>query len=114
MSEDAQTEEDGQKMSTVDSDDLLPEPRPVTGGRPPSLAEVVMVHDGPVVRHELVLAPGATAADLTTAMILVPPTACLVSHHGDVDVSLVFRETGRDDQLVVGTDAPPRPSPHLT
>jgi len=104
-------------MNTVDSDDLLPEPRPVTGGHPPSLAEVVTVHDGPIVRHELVLAPGATAADLTTAMILVPPTASLVSHHGDVDVSLVFRETNRDDQPPSDPDAPhghgPLPRPAL-
>ncbi|THJ76356.1 hypothetical protein [Candidatus Frankia alpina] len=82
-------------MNTVDNDDLLPEPRPITGGRPGSLAEVVTVHDGLTIRHELVLAPGATATDLTTAMILVPPTACLVSHHGDVDVSLVFQEVTR-------------------
>ncbi|MCM3886338.1 hypothetical protein [Frankia sp. R82] len=82
-------------MNTVDSDALLPEPRPGFGGRPPSLAEMVTVHDGPAVRHELTLAPGATAADLTTAMILIPPAASLISHHGDVDVSLVFREVPR-------------------
>ncbi|WP_163549211.1 hypothetical protein [Candidatus Frankia nodulisporulans] len=82
-------------MNTLDSDDLLPEPRPGFGGRPPKLAEVVTVDDGPAVRHELTLAPGATAADLTTAMILVPPAASLISHHGDVDVSLVFREPPR-------------------
>lgn len=90
-------------MNTVDSDDLLPEPRPVTGGPPPSLAEVVTIHDGLLVQHELVLAPGATAADLTTAMILVPPTAALVSHHGDVDVSLVFREVPRENRARSGT-----------
>ncbi len=97
-------------MSTVDSGDLLPEPRPVTGGRPPSLAEVVTVHDGQRVRHELILAPGATAADLTTAMILVPPTASLVSHHGDVDVALVFREVPRDAELAPRGDPLPRQS----
>ncbi|WP_230203073.1 hypothetical protein [Parafrankia discariae] len=47
------------------------------------------------MEHELVLAPGATAADLTSAMILVPPAAALVSHHGDVDLSLIFREVPR-------------------
>ncbi|WP_255355956.1 hypothetical protein [Frankia sp. CpI1-P] len=65
---------------------------------------MVTVHDGLAIRHELVLAPGATAADLTTAMILVPPTACLVSHHGDVDVSLVFQEVSRDGRPEPGAD----------
>ncbi|ETA02571.1 hypothetical protein CcI156_01590 [Frankia sp. CcI156] len=92
-------------MNTVDNDDLLPEPRPVIGGRPRSLAEVVTVNDGLLVQHELLLAPGATAADLTTAMILVPPTAALVSHHGDVDVSLVFQEVSRDARR--GVDGQP-------
>ncbi|MCK9904059.1 hypothetical protein CC117_07425 [Parafrankia colletiae] len=82
-------------MNTVDTGELLPEPRPVSGGPPPSLAEVVTVRAGLMVEHELVLSPGATAADLTSAMILVPPTAALVSHHGDVDLSLVFREVPR-------------------
>ncbi|OAA27024.1 hypothetical protein UG55_101038 [Frankia sp. EI5c] len=82
-------------MNTVDTGALTPEPRPVSGGPPPSLAEVVTVRAGLVVEHELILAPGATAADLTSAMILVPPTAALVSHHGDVDLSLVFREVPR-------------------
>ncbi|CUU58442.1 hypothetical protein Ga0074812_11976 [Parafrankia irregularis] len=79
-------------MNTVDTGELMPEPRPVSGGPPPSLAEVVTVRSGLNVEHELILAPGATAADLTSAMILVPPNASLVSHHGDVDLSLVFRE----------------------
>jgi uncharacterized repeat protein (TIGR03917 family) len=72
--------------------EIVPEPHPITGGLPPSLAEVVTVRDGLLVEHELVLTPGATAADVTATMILVPPTATLVDHHGDVEVSLVFRE----------------------
>jgi uncharacterized repeat protein (TIGR03917 family) len=72
--------------------EIVPEPRPVSGGRPPSLAEVVTVREGQLVEHELVLTPGATAADVTATMILVPPTAAFVDHHGDVEVSLVFRE----------------------
>ena len=80
-------------MNTADAGDLMPEPRPVSGGLPPSLAEIVTVRDGAHVQHELVLTPGATAADVTSVMILLPPTATLVSHHGDVDVSLVFQES---------------------
>jgi uncharacterized repeat protein (TIGR03917 family) len=86
-----------------DPSDLVPEPRPVTVSRPPSLAEIVTVRDGLLVEHELVLSPGATAADVTATMILVPPTATLVDHHGDVEVSLVFRE-------VPPAELPPSPA----
>ncbi|MBX6389663.1 MAG: hypothetical protein IRZ08_11820 [Frankia sp.] len=60
---------------------------------PPSLAEVIRVRgeDGSEA-HELVLSPGATAAAVTSAMVLMPPAAELVGHHGDVDLALVFRE----------------------
>ncbi len=84
----------------MDTDgDLVPEPRGIPAPTPASLAEVVTVRHGPLVDHELVLATGATASDLTSAMIMVPPQAALVSFHGDVDLSLIFRETprGRND-----------------
>ncbi|WP_239331602.1 hypothetical protein [Frankia sp. CiP3] len=81
----------------MDTDgDLVPEPRGVPNTTPTSLAEVVTVQHGPVVEHELVLAAGATAADLTAAMILVPAQAALISFHGDVDLSLIFREMPGD------------------
>ncbi|WP_250284420.1 MULTISPECIES: hypothetical protein [unclassified Frankia] len=88
--------------------DPVPEPRGMPAPTPASLAEVVTVRRGPLVDHELVLTTGATASDVTSAMILVPPQAALVSFHGDVDLSLVFRETprGRGD----GPDDLARPS----
>ncbi|AEH11547.1 MULTISPECIES: hypothetical protein [Protofrankia] len=77
----------------MDTDgDPVPEPRGIPAAAPASLAEVVTVRHGPLVDHELVLSTGATASDLTSAMIMVPPQAALVSFHGDVDLSLVFRE----------------------
>jgi uncharacterized repeat protein (TIGR03917 family) len=78
--------------TAIDAGDLAPQPRPL-GGLPRSLAEIVTVRQGGSIEHELVLAPGATAADVTAAMILMPPAAALVGHHGDVEVSLVFRES---------------------
>ncbi|WP_322752947.1 MULTISPECIES: hypothetical protein [unclassified Frankia] len=87
----------------MDTDgDLVPEPRGVPGAAPTPLAEVVTVRHGLLVEHELVLAAGATAADLTSAMIVVPPRAALVNFHGDVDLSLVFREVPGDDDNTPG------------
>lgn len=85
-------------MNTIDTGDLMPEPRPVSGGPPPSLAAIVTAQDGLTVEYELVLAPGATAADVTSAMILVPPTAALVSRPGDADLSIVFRDVPESDK----------------
>lgn len=65
-------------------------------GAPTPLAAIVTVHDGLLTEHELVLSAGATAADLTTAMISVPPSAALIGHHGGRDLSLIFREVPAD------------------
>jgi len=62
---------------------------------PRPLADIITVRQGPLVEHELVLTMGASAADVTQAMILMPPDASLISFHGDVDLSLVFREIPR-------------------
>ncbi|WP_131749111.1 hypothetical protein [Frankia sp. Cppng1_Ct_nod] len=81
----------------MDTDgDLVPEPRGMPSATPAPLAELVTIRHGLLVEHEVVLAAGATASDLTSAMILVPPRAALVSFHGDVDLSLVFREVPLD------------------
>jgi uncharacterized repeat protein (TIGR03917 family) len=58
---------------------------------PRSLAEVVTVREDDAVAHELSLSPGATAADVTAAMILMPPAAALL---GQARV-LIFREPAR-------------------
>ncbi|MGF7233421.1 MAG: hypothetical protein ACQSGP_00465 [Frankia sp.] len=50
---------------------------------------------GPLGEHELVLAPGATAQDVSSALVLIPPDAALVEFGGDIDLSLVFREIPR-------------------
>jgi uncharacterized repeat protein (TIGR03917 family) len=82
----------------MDTDgDLVPTPQGIPGTVPTPLAEVVTVRHGLLVEHELILLSGATAADLTSAMILVPPQAALVSFHGDVDLSLIFHETACED-----------------
>src|SRR5262245_48477897 len=73
---------------------LTPEPGQLAE-LPRSLAEVVTAHDGDLVQHRLRLSPGATAAEITAAMILMPPAAALVGDHGDAGVSLVFREPAR-------------------
>jgi uncharacterized repeat protein (TIGR03917 family) len=63
---------------------------------PAPLADVTTVRHGLLVEHELILSPGATAADIAAAMIRVPPTAGLVDVHGEVRVSMVFREVPRE------------------
>jgi len=63
---------------------------------PAPLARVTTVRHGLLVEHELRLSPGATAGDIAAAMIRVPPTAGLVDIHGEVRVSMVFREVPRD------------------
>ncbi|ONH24289.1 hypothetical protein [Pseudofrankia asymbiotica] len=62
---------------------------------PRSLAEVTSADDGNVVEHRLLLSPGATAAEVTAAMVLMPPATALVSHHAGADILLVFREPTR-------------------
>lgn len=68
----------------------------LTASTPAPLAAVVTISDGLLVEHELVLTAGATAADLTTAMISVPPSAALVRHHDNRKLSLIFREVPAD------------------
>jgi uncharacterized repeat protein (TIGR03917 family) len=63
---------------------------------PAPLANVTTVRHGLLVEHELVLAPGATAADIAAAMISVPPTAGLVDVHGEIKISMIFREVPRE------------------
>jgi uncharacterized repeat protein (TIGR03917 family) len=62
---------------------------------PRSLAAVTTAREGDLVAHQLLLAPGATAADVTAAMILLPPAAALVEHHANGEVTLVFQEPDR-------------------
>ncbi|OHV32953.1 MULTISPECIES: hypothetical protein [Pseudofrankia] len=71
--------------------DPAPEPGPLAE-LPRSLAEVTSVHDGDVAEYRLLLSPGATAAEVTAAMVLMPPASALVSHRADADILLVFRE----------------------
>jgi uncharacterized repeat protein (TIGR03917 family) len=66
---------------------------------PRSLAEVVTVRADDAVAHELSLSPGATAADVTAAMILMPPAAALV---GQARISLTFRELARSGAGAAG------------
>lgn len=60
---------------------------------------------GPLGEHELILAPGATAQDLSSALVLIPPDSALIEFGGDIDLSLVFREIPRP-----GTARKPGPS----
>lgn len=62
---------------------------------PRSLAVVTTTREGNLVEHQLLISPGATAADVTAAMILMPPAAALMGHRGTGDVALVFREPVR-------------------
>jgi uncharacterized repeat protein (TIGR03917 family) len=50
---------------------------------------------GPLGEHELVLSPGATAQDVSSALVLVPPDAALVEFGGDIDLFVIFREIPR-------------------
>jgi uncharacterized repeat protein (TIGR03917 family) len=68
----------------------------LTTSTPTPLAAVTTVHDGVLVEYEVALVDGATAADLTTAMISVPPSAALVRHQDSRKLSLVFRELPAD------------------
>ena len=68
----------------------------LTASTPTPLAAVATVRNGLLVEHELVVTVGATAADLTTAMISVPPSAALVRHHDNRKLSLIFREVPAD------------------
>jgi uncharacterized repeat protein (TIGR03917 family) len=80
-----------------DLEEFVPGLPALARGTPTPLAAVVTVRDGLLVEHELVLNAGATAADLTTAMISVPPSAALVGHRGDLQFSLIFREVPADN-----------------
>jgi uncharacterized repeat protein (TIGR03917 family) len=72
---------------------LAPIGAPHTLPAPPApLADVVTVCRSTVVEHELVLTSGATAEDVTTAMLTIPPGATLVGHRAGTDLSLLFRE----------------------
>lgn len=42
-----------------------------------------------VAEYRLLLSPGATAAEVTAAMVLMPPASALVSHRADADILLV-------------------------
>ena len=74
-----------------DTDELDPEPGHLAE-LPRSLAMVTTAREGNAVEHQLLISPGVTAADVTAAMILMPPAAALVGHRGAGDVALVFRE----------------------
>jgi uncharacterized repeat protein (TIGR03917 family) len=74
-----------------DTDALDPEPGHLAE-LPRSLAVVTTAREGNAIEHQLLISPGATAADVTAAMILMPPAAALVGHRGAGDVALVFRE----------------------
>jgi uncharacterized repeat protein (TIGR03917 family) len=79
------------EYTAIDAGALAPEPGHLAE-LPRSLAEVITVRDGSTVAHELALSPGATAADITAAMILMPPAAALINRAA---VSLVFQEPSR-------------------
>jgi len=64
---------------------------------PRSLAAVTTARDGDLVEHTLRLSPGVTAAEVTAAMIVMPPAAALMGHRGGGDVTLVFREPTRPE-----------------
>lgn len=73
-----------------------PTPRPAL---PAPRADVVTIRHSTRVEHELVLARDATAADVTTAMIMIPPGAGLVGHRAGTDrsrLSLLFHEPPED------------------
>jgi uncharacterized repeat protein (TIGR03917 family) len=63
---------------------------------PAPLANVTTIRRGLLVEHELILSPGATAADIAAAMIRVPPTAGLVGMHGETRITMIFREVPRE------------------
>ncbi len=83
------------------------EPRTPLHTLPGPLADVVTIRQSTLVEHELVLTPGATAADVTTAMIMIPPGAALVGHRRGADVSLLFRES--PDGVAHGHPTGPQP-----
>lgn len=67
---------------------------------------------GPLAEHELILALGASAQDVSSALVLVPPSATLVEFGGDIDLSLIFREVPRPraaghDTLPADDEGPP-------
>jgi len=73
---------------------LCPEPGQLAE-LPRSLAEVTSVRAAGGVEHRLTLAPGATAAEVTAAMILMPPAAALAGHRSGAETVLVFHEPVR-------------------
>ncbi|MDT3441731.1 MULTISPECIES: hypothetical protein [unclassified Pseudofrankia] len=77
-----------------DAVDPAPEPGHLAE-LPRSLAEVTSTDNGNVVEHRLLLSPGATAAEVTAAMVLMPPATALMSHHAGMEILLVFREPTR-------------------
>jgi uncharacterized repeat protein (TIGR03917 family) len=94
----------GDHANGSDAGDLAAEPGHLAQ-LPRSLAAVTTAAAGEAVEHQVLLSPGVTAADVTAAMILMPPAAALIGHRGDEDVTLVFREA--DGPGAVWPDAPP-------
>ena len=62
---------------------------------PRSLAEVTSTRGENVVEHRLQISPGATAAEVTAAMVLMPPTASLADPQAGAATVLVFHESTR-------------------
>jgi uncharacterized repeat protein (TIGR03917 family) len=63
---------------------------------PPTPAvQLFALNRGPLVEHELIVAPGASAGDVSCALVLVPVDAALVEFGGDIDLTMVFREIPR-------------------
>jgi uncharacterized repeat protein (TIGR03917 family) len=69
---------------------------------PRSLAEVTSSRGENVVEHRLQLSPGATAAEVTAAMILMPPAASLAGPRAGAPTVLVFHESTRGPAPVAG------------
>lgn len=92
-----------------------PERPPTVSWAPPTDPPMPSVqlfarNGGPLGEHELVLAPGASASDVSSALVLIPHDAVLVEFGGDIDLALVFREVprprgGEHDELPAPTPA---------
>jgi uncharacterized repeat protein (TIGR03917 family) len=70
-------------------------PDPANGDEPSgaeAFVVLVRVERAPVAEHELSIVPGATAANVSSALVQIPANAELVDWHGEVDMTLVFRE----------------------
>jgi uncharacterized repeat protein (TIGR03917 family) len=79
---------------------------------PTPTVRLFALNRGPLAEHELIVAFGASAQDVSSALVLVPPSATLVEFGGDIDVSLIFREVPRPraadhDTLPADDESPP-------